>query len=439
MMRRVFFLLPFALALSLCAEEPRQTRVTITSQPSGASVIIDGMDRGTTPITLFDVTPGRHHLKYRLAGYEDKDRFFDTTESPLVEKNVVLDEEKGLLLLKTDPAGCDVQVDGVSVGVTPCLITHLAAKDAYTVRLRKAGYQSQTISVRFDGRKPLVREERLILASGTIDIQSEPSGAEVMVNGIARGTTPVRVTDVAKGRAVVKFHLDGFEDEIRELAINAGDVQNLPVVLRGLPGTMQLSSVPSGARLYVNNEARGTAPLTLRDLKAGTYEVRAELEGYGTETRTVVLGNGAAAREEFRLSNIMGRLEVRTCPPGVQVYLDGRSVGVTQSKDPDAEFSDILSVENVLEGEHTLVMKKDGYTDLTRHPRIRNSQTAKYHRQRLARIFIPDVEIVTARGSYKGVLTANRPDYVEVEVSLGIRRSFPRDEIRKINFLKEEQ
>ena len=135
----------------------------------------------------------------------------------------------------------------------------------------------------------------------------------------------------------------------------------------------------------------------------------------------------------------MGRLEVRTCPPGVQVYLDGRSVGVTQSKDPDAEFSDILSVENVLEGEHTLVMKKDGYTDLTRHPRIRNSQTAKYHRQRLARIFIPDVEIVTARGSYKGVLTANRPDYVEVEVSLGIRRSFPRDEIRKINFLKEEQ
>lgn len=439
MMRRVFFLLPFALALSLCAEEPRQTRVTITSQPSGASVIIDGMDRGTTPITLFDVKPGRHHLKYRLAGYEEKDRFFDTTESPLVEKNVVLDEEKGLLLLKTDPAGCDVQVDGVSVGVTPCLITHLAAKDAYTVRLRKAGYQSQTISVRFDGRKPLVREERLILASGTIDIQSEPSGAEVMVNGIARGTTPVRVTDVAKGRAVVKFHLDGFEDEIRELAINAGDVQNLPVVLRGLPGTMQLSSVPSGARLYVNNEARGTAPLTLRDLKAGTYEVRAELEGYGTETRTVVLGNGAAAREEFRLSNIMGRLEVRTCPPGVQVYLDGRSVGVTQSKDPDAEFSDILSVENVLEGEHTLVMKKDGYTDLTRHPRIRNSQTAKYHRQRLARIFIPDVEIVTARGSYKGVLTANRPDYVEVEVSLGIRRSFPRDEIRKINFLKEEQ
>ena len=439
MMRRVFFLLPFALALSLCAEEPRQTRVTITSQPSGASVIIDGMDRGTTPITLFDVTPGRHHLKYRLAGYEEKDRFFDTTESPLVEKNVVLDEEKGLLLLKTDPAGCDVQVDGVSVGVTPCLITHLAAKDAYTVRLRKAGYQSQTISVRFDGRKPLVREERLILASGTIDIQSEPSGAEVMVNGIARGTTPVRVTDVAKGRAVVKFHLDGFEDEIRELAINAGDVQNLPVVLRGLPGTMQLSSVPSGARLYVNNEARGTAPLTLRDLKAGTYEVRAELEGYGTETRTVVLGNGAAAREEFRLSNIMGRLEVRTCPPGVQVYLDGRSVGVTQSKDPDAEFSDILSVENVLEGEHTLVIKKDGYTDLTRHPRIRNSQTAKYHRQRLARIFIPDVEIVTARGSYKGVLTANRPDYVEVEVSLGIRRSFPRDEIRKINFLKEEQ
>lgn len=427
------------LALALHAGEPRQTRVTITSQPSGASVIIDGRDRGTTPVTLFDLAPGRHHLRYRLAGYEEKDRFFDPAEGPIVEKNVVLEEEKGLLLLKTEPSGCDVQIDGVSVGVTPCLVTHLAARNVYAVRLRKAGYQTQTISVRFDGRRPVVREEKLVLASGTIDIQSEPSGAEVMVNGIVRGVTPLRVTDVAKGRAVVKFHLDGFEDEVRELAINAGDVQNLPVVLKGLPGTMQLTSVPSGARLYVNNEARGTAPLTLRELKAGTYEVRAELEGYGTETRTVVLGNGSAAREEFRLSNVMGRIEVRTCPPGAQVFLDGRLVGTTQAKDPNAEFSDILAIENVLEGEHALVMKKDGYSDLTRHPRVRNSQTAKYHRQRLAQIFIPDVEIVTARGSYRGVLTANRPEYVEIEVSLGIRRSFPRDEIRKINFLKAEQ
>ena len=426
-----------ALCSALCAgaADAPLTRVSITSQPSGATVIVDGKDRGTTPVTLFDLQPGRHHLKCRLAGYVTRDRFFNTDEGPYIEKNEVLDEVKGLLLLKTEPAGCDIQIDGVSVGRTPRLITNLAAKDAYSVRFRKPGYQDQTISVKFDGRKPLVREEQMILSSGTIDIQSEPAGAEVTVNGIVRGQTPLRVTDVPKGRAIVKFRLDGYADEVRDLAIRAGDVQNLPVVLKGLPGTLHLISVPDGARFYVNGEARGKGPLSIPGLAPGDYSVRAELEGYGTTTKTVTLQNGMSAREEFRLSNVMGRLEVRSCPPGAQVFVDGRLRGVTTSKDPDAEFSDIFPVENLLEGEHTLVLKKDGYSDKTSHPKIQSSKTSKFHRQRLSRIFTPDVEIVTARGTYPGVLVANTPDSVVIEVSLGITRSFPRDEIRKMNFI----
>ena len=432
----VLGLLSFVLALSLTAEEKVQVRVNVTSQPSGATVIVDGQDRGTTPIALYDLKPGRHHLKFRLAGYCERDRFFNTSEGPFIEKNEVLVEEKGLLLVKTDPPGADIQVDGVSVGRSPRLITHLASKDTYDVRLRKAGYLDQKITVKFEGRKPLVREERLVLASGTIEIRSEPAGADVTVNGIARGKTPLTVTDVPKGRAVVQFRLDGFEEEMRELSVNAGDVQTLPVVMKGLPGTLHLVSVPDGARFYVNDEARGKGPLAVAGLKPGDYTVRAELEGYGTQTKTVTLQNGESAREEFRLSNVMGRLEVRTCPSGVQVFVDGRLRGMTASKDPNAEFSDILAIEDLLEGEHTLVMKKEGYSDLTRHPKIQNSKTAKFHRQRLSRIFTPDVEIVTARGSYPGVLVSNAPEAVTVEVSPGITRSFPKEEIRKMNYLK---
>ena len=437
----VLCLLSFVLVLASFATDEVRPRVSITSQPSGATVIVDGMDRGTTPVTLFDLTPGRHHLKYRLAGYVERDRFFKTQEEsgPSIEKNEVLEEERGLLLLKTDPPGCDIQIDGVSVGQTPRLVTHLPVNGTYGVRLRKAGYQDQTISVRFDGRKPLVREEAMVLASGTIEISSEPSGAEVTVNGIVKGVTPIRVTGVPRGRATVKFRLDGFAEEIRELAINAGDVQTLPIALKGLPGTLHLVSVPDGARFYVNNEARGKGPLALPGLKSGEYVVRAELEGYGTMTKTISLDNGQSAREEFRLSNVMGRLEVRTSPSGAQVFLDGKLCGVTKSKDPDAEFSDILAIENVMEGEHTLVMKRDGYADLTRHPKVQSEKTCKFHHQRLARIFKPDVEILTARGSYRGVLVRRTGERVEIEIKPGIMQSFARDEIRDLKFLKAEK
>ena len=416
-------------------------QVNITSQPEGATVIIDGKDRGTTPLPLFDLAPGRHHLKYRMAGYVERDRFFNTQEATgsYLEKNEVLEEEKGLLLLKTEPEGCDIQIDGVSVGRTPRLITHLAVSGTYNVRLRKAGYQDQVIKVKFEGRKPLVREEKLVLASGTIDISSEPAGAEVTVNGIVKGVTPLRVEEVPRGRATVKFRLDGFAEEVRELAINAGDIQALPIVLKGLPGTLQLASVPDGARFYVNNEATGKGPLTIAGLQPGDYTVRAELEGYGTMTKTIRLDNGQSASEEFQMSNVMGRIEVRSNPVGAQVFLDDKLCGMTKSKDPDAEYSDIFPIENVLEGEHTLVLKMDGYADLTRHPKIRNSTTSKQHRMTLNRIFTPDVEIVTSRGSYQGVLVKRSGDFVTIEVRPGIMRDFSQDEIRKINFLKAEK
>ena len=62
---------PFALltgvilAATAPAAESVPVRVSISTQPPGASVIVDGQDRGVTPITLFDIAPGRHHLKLR--------------------------------------------------------------------------------------------------------------------------------------------------------------------------------------------------------------------------------------------------------------------------------------------------------------------------------------------------------------------------------------
>lgn len=437
---RIFSILFAGLwAVSAGAADPQATcRVSLTTNPSGATVVVDGKDRGVTPITLYDLAPGKHHVKFRLSGYDESDRFLDTREGPFLERNTVLREKKGLLLLKTEPAGADIQVDGVSVGQTPRLVTNLSVRDVHSVRLRKAGYQDQTISVSFEGRKPLVREERLVLASGTIDVISEPAGAEVTVNGIPRGRAPLKVTGVPKGRAVVKFRLAGFEEEVRELAVNAGDEQTLPVVLKGLPGTLHVASVPEGARVYVNERFEGKSPVSLAGLKPGDYLVRAELEGFGTQSRTVTLGNGAAASEEFRLSNVMGRIEVCTAPVGAQVSLDGRLVGVTRAKDPDADVSDPLVVDNVLEGEHRLVVSKAGYTDAVRHPTVQNQKTGRV-RVRLRRIFTPDIEVETVRGTYRGVLISNSPDAIVVEVSLGITQTFPRADIRKVNFLAAEE
>ena len=410
-------------------------RVDITSQPAGTTVIIDGQDRGVTPLTLFDLRPGRHHMKCRMAGYVERDRFFIVEEKGQpIQRNIVMEPEKGILLLKSEPEGCNISIDGVSIGQTPRLITTLDTKNIYQVTLRKAGYREATFDVKFEGRKPLVRDEMLILDSGVISVVTDPVGAEVIVNVISRGASPVTVADVPKGRATVKLQMEGFAPEVRELSINAGDKQTLSVVLNGLPGTLSLSSVPDGARFYINGEFRGKSPLVIAGLKPGEYQVKAELEGFATELRAVTIGNGSTPREEFRLSNQMGRIEVKTSPVGARVFLDGRSVGMTKSSDPKADLSDVLAIENVLEGEHVLTIRAEGYTEVVRHPKVVSTKTLG-QTIRLARIFIPDVEILTDQGPRQGVLIKNTPDTITLEVKPGIEQTFPRSSVRKIEFI----
>ena len=429
-------ILSIALAvLAAFAEESKAIRCDFTSQPDGATVIVDGMTRGVTPLTLYDLAPGPRHVRFELSNYEGVDEFMFLREGGAVSKNAVLSPVKGILLLETEPAGCDISLDGVSFGKTPRLITSLDAKGAYRLLVQKPGYQPRTVEVKFNGRIPLVKNESLVIDSGIIEITSEPAGAEVTVNGQPRGLTPTKVDGVPKGRATVEIKKNGFEDESRELSIVAGESQTLFVKLNGLPGTMSLSSIPDGARFYVNDRPEGKGPISLTGLKPGSYTIRVEKEGFATSTKTVSLENGGAIVEEFRLENVMGRIEVRTIPSGVEVFLDGSRIGITKAKGDDGGASEVFAIENVREGEHTLAFRCEGYAEVTKHPVVENRKTQTVT-ARLKRVFTPNVEITTDSGVHRGILISNTANGVEVEVSLGITRTFPHSEVRKLEFIK---
>ncbi len=429
-------LLSLTVAFPAVAQERVMTRVNLSSQPAGALVFVDGVNRGPSPLMLFDLEPGRHHVKFRLNGYVDADDFINTNEGPSIDKSVILEEEKGLLLLKTDPEGCHIKIDGVSAGVTPRFIGTLTAKDTHTVKLSKPGYREQTITVKFNGREPLIREEKLMLDSGVVNLITDPSGAEVMVNGIVRGTTPLLVRDIPKGTATVKFKLDGFKDEVRELRMNAGEQQTLSITLEGLPGTLHLLSTPASASFYVNDEARGRGPLTIPGLKPGDYTVRCEADGFATMTRVITIGNGASVREEFRLSNMMGKIDVRTVPAGAEICLDGRRVGVTKSSGgDDSEPSDLFTIDNVMEGEHTVTIRRDGFLEAVRTTQVAAKETAHLNRVSLKRAFIPNIEVTTVNGVFRGVYKSQNEATIVIETKPGTDYPIPRQFVRKVEYL----
>lgn len=420
--------------------QPERTQVEIESNPSGALVSVDGQEWGRSPLTIRTLEPGRHLLKYSMIGYNDSYCYITVEANRPMRHSEDLVPEKGLLLVKSDPEGCDITIDGASFGVTPRLITDLNAKDPHKMILSKTGYGKESFNIKFDGREPLVFDETLSVDSGFLHVDTVPNGATVMLNGIERGRTPIDIAEVPKGRAWVRLVLPGFEDEvISDIVVSVGATQTVSRVMKGLPGTLNLSSVPGGARFYLNGEFKGKGTTVISSLAAGDYVVKAELEGFGELTRTVSVRNGESVSEEFRLLNVMGRLEVRTDPPGAQLYFDGRFIGTTSTNDPDAQFSDVFSIENIIEGDHhKLKVKKHGYREVNRYPKIRSQKTTTA-KVRLRRVFTPNIEITTDTRVFKCMLISETPDMLTVESKLGVQSSIPRADIRKTRVLNDEK
>jgi hypothetical protein len=98
-------------------------------------------------------------------------------------------EKKGELVIKTNPSGATVSVDGeTQQNKTPLTVTlPVGAHEISVVRDR---YATVTQSVDVPGKLDLALKR----PTATLHVDSEPAGGEVIVEGKPRGKTPVDVT-----------------------------------------------------------------------------------------------------------------------------------------------------------------------------------------------------------------------------------------------------
>jgi hypothetical protein len=109
---------------------------------------------------------------------------------------------------------------------------------------------------------------------GELVVQSRPPGANVTVDGEARGSTPVTVR-LAPGTHVLELRVGRAEPRVIPLTILPGVQTSQYVELQSVPttGGLDVRSDPPRARVLVNGQARGSTPLVLSDLPPGDHEV----------------------------------------------------------------------------------------------------------------------------------------------------------------------
>lgn len=418
-MRR-WALAALALPAALRAE-PAQVHIKTT--PEGAQVEVDGTARGAAPTTVGNLAPGRHLAIARKDGYTEQRRSFTLLDGQALNLDLTLQEITGLVLVHTEPAGAEVSLNGAFRGRTPLLMPNFPLGN-HRLNLALAGHFTREVEVNVKDRTPQWVKVDMVADSATLNVTSEPEGAQVTVNGASRGVTPCRLEKLATGSAEIAVKLDGYAEYRETIKLSPGEAYEVRANLRAQPGSLEIVTIPAKARVYVDNQFRGDSPVSLATLPPGEHRVRVELKGYETDARTVRVRAGEQTTEEFRLANNSGLLVLVTEPPGVRVFVDGNDLGVTAPAAAGV-VSEALRIDTLARGEHTLQLQKTGYTYNPRRFTIETDKAVTLH-ERLVRVFNPDTEVRTrdatgAETVQTGVLLREYPSGdLEMETRPGV-------------------
>ena len=251
--------------------------LSIDSYPQNCEVYLNGEYVGVTPLEK-SVKIGKYTLEVKKEGYEDykKEVTIERGKETVIIAN--LEISTGSLIVKTDPDGATVFVDGKNYGLTPIEIKDLEIGE-HEIVISKEGYAQ--IIKKIDIRKETVTiEEILIEAISEIFINTNPKGAKVIINGKEMGVTPLTLKDINPGRYIITFKAIGYEEMTKSIEVKEGlNAFNFEMVQ--LNHALIVESEPTGAKIYLDDVFKGTTPIEIKNLTPEKkYRLKVEVEGY---------------------------------------------------------------------------------------------------------------------------------------------------------------
>jgi len=132
--------------------------------------------------------------------------------------------------------------------------------------------------------KELTKEEDEGPDTGSIQVNSNPTGAAISLDGQDTGkTTNATLTDVAPGSHTLKLVKQGYKVWQDTVTVNKGETTHVNVTLEEEPrvGSIQANSNPSGAAISLDGQDTGkTTPDRLNNVSVGAHTVKLVKERY---------------------------------------------------------------------------------------------------------------------------------------------------------------
>jgi formylglycine-generating enzyme required for sulfatase activity len=307
--------------------------VLVLVDPPGASVAVDGGDRGIAGpdgLLLEDLDPAASHaVRASLEGSEPVEAALAPREAGgLRVLRLALAVPMAEVLLRDGRAGTTVVA--VRAGRPPRDIAIPADGDLgplpveagdYELTLSRAGSETRRESVHAAAGSVVEVDAALPEKAGALTLDSDPRGAAVSLDDQPLGTAPLAAVPVSPGPHQLRLVHPDADDLLREVTIRGEALEDLGVLRLPPLAVLDLTGLPDGVRASVDGRPAGGK---LRR-KPGPLVVTLSREGSMDQETTVQLQSGREARPAVaKWSDVPGILDLSRVPADTTVRVDGR-------------------------------------------------------------------------------------------------------------------
>jgi TolB-like protein len=193
----------------------------IKSVPSGASVYLnDKLQEGSTPLIVSDIPIGNYIIKLDAVDFAGETSVnLESNEFKTIE--LKLAKKVGRLRIITEPPQADIYLTEHLKGQSPLLIDSINIGQ-YHLKIKKSGYIEFAQDIKIENLKETMLDISL-QKPGPLKILSTPLEAEVYIDSLKRGITPIVLTELSPGEHRIELRKDGYNSFIDKINLDTSN------------------------------------------------------------------------------------------------------------------------------------------------------------------------------------------------------------------------
>jgi hypothetical protein len=341
--------------------------IEITSIPPSSTIFLNEIMKGKTPLTLSNLSFGIYRIrieKENFETYEEKVKLTPEKSKVMVSVNlkpapeapkeiVMMEKGSATVFVKALPKGALVYIDGERITSSPALVT----PGVHSVVVKKRRYHTYRKKIEVEPGEKIELSVRLSLLSGSIFIDSVPRGANIIFEGKRKGRTPILLSSLSAWKPYrVKLEKEGY-------LVWRGITFAEPGERTKIIAFMRKEGEKEERVHFIIPEKREEDTM----LRPTLLELKEAVKGFQFDLPEIPPSYTFVEEFPFKMAEPEIKIEreeqmpvkkgpgycfITSIPAGVEIFLDGRSIGKT----PIRSFP-------IPAGKHILIAKKKGFSE----------------------------------------------------------------------------